>query len=63
MATLGVSALVFTHVFRLGGTDASGPLYGFVFLVALGVDYNICLMSRVRQEALATGCGRASCAV
>ncbi len=55
LATLGVSALVFTHVFGFSGTDASVPLYGFVFLVALGVDYNIFLMSRVREEALRHG--------
>ncbi|MGW6222080.1 MMPL family transporter [Streptomyces olivaceus] len=55
LATLGVSALVFTHVFGFNGTDASVPLYGFVFLVALGVDYNIFLMSRVRQESLHHG--------
>ncbi|MBZ6199368.1 MMPL family transporter [Streptomyces olivaceus] len=55
LATLGVSALVFTHVFGFSGTDASVPLYGFVFLVALGVDYNIFLMSRVRQESLHHG--------
>ncbi|MGS2644194.1 MMPL family transporter [Streptosporangium sp. G12] len=50
LATLGVSTLVFTHVFKFTGVDASVPLYGFVFLVALGVDYNIFLMSRVREE-------------
>lgn len=55
LATLGVSALVFTHVFGFSGTDASVPLYGFVFLVALGVDYNIFLMSRVREESLHHG--------
>ncbi|WP_308408036.1 MMPL family transporter [Streptomyces mayonensis] len=55
LATLGVSALVFTHVLGFSGTDASVPLYGFVFLVALGVDYNIFLMSRVRQESLHHG--------
>ncbi|MEV7792193.1 MMPL family transporter [Streptomyces sp. NPDC087512] len=55
LATLGVSALVFRHVFGFSGTDASVPLYGFVFLVALGVDYNIFLMSRVRQESLRHG--------
>ncbi|WP_374769245.1 MMPL family transporter [Streptomyces sp. NBC_01463] len=55
LATLGVSALVFKHVFGFSGTDASVPLYGFVFLVALGVDYNIFLMSRVREEALEHG--------
>ncbi|MFC1420899.1 MMPL family transporter [Streptacidiphilus cavernicola] len=50
-ATLGVSALVFPAVFDLHGADASVPLYGFVFLVALGVDYNIFLMTRVREES------------
>ncbi|MGQ4360417.1 MMPL family transporter [Streptomyces sp. SAS_272] len=54
-ATLGVSALVFRHVLGFGGTDPSVPLYGFVFLVALGVDYNIFLMSRVREESLRHG--------
>ncbi|MET9916325.1 MMPL family transporter [Streptomyces sp. NPDC006435] len=55
LATLGVSNLVFEHLLGFSGTDASVPLYGFVFLVALGVDYNIFLMSRVREEALAHG--------
>jgi RND superfamily putative drug exporter len=50
-ATLGTSALVFRHVFGFGGTDASFPLFVFVFLVALGIDYNIFLMTRVREEA------------
>ncbi|OCC14081.1 MMPL family transporter [Streptomyces sp. PTY087I2] len=54
-ATLGISSLVFTHVFGFSGTDSSVPLYGFVFLVALGVDYNIFLMSRVREESLRHG--------
>ncbi|MDX3075706.1 MMPL family transporter [Streptomyces sp. MI02-7b] len=54
-ATLGVSALVFPHVFGFSATDASVPLYGFVFLVALGVDYNIFLMTRVREETLRHG--------
>ncbi|WP_405813393.1 MULTISPECIES: MMPL family transporter [unclassified Streptomyces] len=54
-ATLGVSALVFRHAFGFSGTDSSVPLYGFVFLVALGVDYNIFLMSRVREESLRHG--------
>jgi putative drug exporter of the RND superfamily len=54
-AALGVSALVFDGVFDFPGADPSVPLYGFVFLVALGVDYNIFLMSRVREESLAHG--------
>ncbi|MFF8382969.1 MMPL family transporter [Streptomyces kanasensis] len=55
LATLGVSALVFERVLGFSGTDASVPLYGFVFLVALGVDYNIFLMSRVREETFLHG--------
>ncbi|WP_327112133.1 MMPL family transporter [Streptomyces sp. NBC_01341] len=55
LATLGISSLVFRHVFGFSGTDSSVPLYGFVFLVALGVDYNIFLMSRVREESLIHG--------
>ncbi|MFJ1752768.1 MMPL family transporter [Kitasatospora sp. NPDC088134] len=55
LATLGVSALVFPHVFGFSATDPSVPLYGFVFLVALGVDYNIFLMTRVREEAATHG--------
>jgi putative drug exporter of the RND superfamily len=50
-AALGVSALVFDHVFNFGGADTSFPLFVFVFLVALGIDYNIFLMTRVREEA------------
>jgi RND superfamily putative drug exporter len=52
---LGVSALVFDSVFGFPGADPAVPLYGFVFLVALGVDYNIFLMSRVREESLVHG--------
>lgn len=54
-ATLGVSALVFNHVFDFPGSDPVVPLFGFVFLVALGVDYNIFLMTRVREESLRLG--------
>jgi RND superfamily putative drug exporter len=54
-ATLGVSALVFNHVFDFVGADPAVPLYGFIFLVALGVDYNIFLMTRVREESLVHG--------
>lgn len=52
---LGVSALVFNEVLGFPGADPAVPLYGFVFLVALGVDYNIFLMSRVREESLVHG--------
>ena len=52
---MGVSALVFNHVFGFPGADPAVPLFGFVFLVALGVDYNIFLMTRVREEALKHG--------
>lgn len=55
VTALGVSALVFNHVFDFPGADPSVPLFGFVFLVALGVDYNIFLMSRVREESLKHG--------
>ena len=51
-AALGVSAFFFNHVFGFGGADTGFPLYVFVFLVALGIDYNIFLMTRVREEAI-----------
>jgi putative drug exporter of the RND superfamily len=54
-ATLGVSALVFRHVFGFSGSDPATPLYGFVFLVALGIDYSIFLMTRVREESAERG--------
>ncbi len=50
-ATMGISALVFNHVLALPGADPAVPLFGFIFLAALGVDYNIFLMTRVREEA------------
>jgi len=49
-AALGVSAVFFNHIFGFGGADTAFPLYAFVFLVALGIDYNIFLMTRVREE-------------
>ncbi len=52
---LGISALVFNGVFQFPGADAAVPLFGFVFLVALGIDYNIFLMTRVREESLTHG--------
>ncbi|MCC2319965.1 MMPL family transporter [Cellulomonas xiejunii] len=54
-ATIGISALVFNHVLDLPDADPVVPLYGFVFLVALGVDYSIFLMTRVREESLRVG--------
>jgi RND superfamily putative drug exporter len=51
-ATMGVSALMFNHVFDFPGSDPAIPLFGFIFLVALGIDYNIFLMTRVREETL-----------
>ena len=54
-ATLGVSALVFNYVFGFPGGDNSFPLFAFIFLVALGIDYNIFLMTRVREESLKIG--------
>lgn len=52
---MGVSALIFNHVLGFPGADPAVPLYGFVFLVALGIDYNIFLMTRVREESLTHG--------
>jgi putative drug exporter of the RND superfamily len=53
-ATMGVSALVFNHLLDFPGADPAIPLFGFIFLVALGIDYNIFLMTRVREESLNT---------
>ncbi|MBO0900083.1 MMPL family transporter [Cellulomonas sp. zg-ZUI22] len=54
-ATIGIAALVFDHVLDWPDADPVVPLYGFVFLVALGVDYSIFLMTRVREESLHVG--------
>ncbi|WP_431681856.1 MMPL family transporter [Kitasatospora sp. KL5] len=54
-AALGISAFVFTHGFHFEGEDNAFPLFVFVFLVALGIDYNIFLMTRVREESLHRG--------
>jgi RND superfamily putative drug exporter len=69
-AALGISALLFTEVFtRIGlfevndgfaHTDPGFPLFAFVFLVALGIDYNIFLMTRVREETAQHGTRRGS---
>ncbi|NUU21111.1 MAG: MMPL family transporter, partial [Streptomycetaceae bacterium] len=54
-AALGISVFVFEHVFHFAGQDNAFPLFVFVFLVALGIDYNIFLMTRVREEAAHRG--------
>jgi RND superfamily putative drug exporter len=54
-AAIGVSSLVFQDVLGFPGVDSTFPLHAFVFLVALGVDYNIFLISRVREEAARRG--------
>ena len=54
-SALGISALVFNHVLDLPGADPAVPLFAFVFLVALGIDYNIFLMTRVREETIKHG--------
>lgn len=48
---MGVAAIVFNQILKLPGADPAVPLYSFVFLVALGIDYNIFLMTRVREES------------
>jgi RND superfamily putative drug exporter len=50
-AAMGVGFFAFETIFDFPGADPSLPLWAFVFLVALGIDYNIFLMARVREEA------------
>jgi putative drug exporter of the RND superfamily len=57
-AALGVSALAFEHLFGFAGADPAFPLWTFVFLVALGTDYNIFLMTRVHEESKRHGTRR-----
>jgi RND superfamily putative drug exporter len=57
-AALGVSYFMFEVVFGFAGSDPSLPLFGFVFLVALGVDYNIFLAARAREETFTHGTRR-----
>ncbi len=61
-AALGISSLFFRHVFGFAGADTSVPLFVFVFLVALGIDYNIFLMTRVREESARSGTRRGALA-
>jgi putative drug exporter of the RND superfamily len=55
LAALGVGYFVFDVVFGFPGSDPSLPLFAFVFLVALGVDYNIFLVARAREETIRHG--------
>jgi len=55
VATLGACSLVFHHIFHFKGEDSGYPLFAFIFLVALGIDYNIFLMTRVREESFKLG--------
>jgi RND superfamily putative drug exporter len=55
LATLGACKIVFENIFHFKGADPSFPLFAFIFLVALGIDYNIFLMTRVREESIKLG--------
>ena len=55
VATLGACSIVFHHIFHFKGEDSGYPLFAFIFLVALGIDYNIFLMTRVREESIKLG--------
>jgi RND superfamily putative drug exporter len=55
LAALGVGYFVFDVVFDYPGSDPSLPLFAFVFLVALGIDYNIFLIARAREETIKHG--------
>ncbi len=59
-AALGISSLLFEYVFGFAGSDPGFPLFAFVFLVALGIDYNIFLMTRVREETARHGTRKGS---
>jgi RND superfamily putative drug exporter len=54
-ATMGISLVFFKEVLGHEAIDPAVPTFAFIFLVALGVDYNIFLMTRVREEALRHG--------
>ncbi len=55
LTAIAVSVLVFPVIFGVDAVDPSFPLFAFIFLVALGIDYNIFLMGRVREETIAHG--------
>jgi len=56
-ASMGISAMAFKG-FGWNGVDTGMPLFAFVFLVALGIDYNIFLMTRIREESARRGTRR-----
>ncbi|MGK5684067.1 MMPL family transporter [Actinoplanes sp. URMC 104] len=56
-AAFGGSVFVFETILGFKGVDYSVPLLAFLFLVALGVDYNIFLSSRAREETVRLGTG------
>ena len=58
LASLGACAVIFEYGFGFEGSDSAFPLLAFIFLVALGVDYNIFLMHRVREESQKLGTRR-----
>lgn len=55
LASLGIAWVLFTQVLGFAALDVSTPLIAFLFLVALGVDYNIFLVTRAREEAIEHG--------
>jgi RND superfamily putative drug exporter len=57
-AALGLSSLIFKYIYGFHMADSGFPLFVFVFLVALGIDYNIFLMTRVREETQRVGTRR-----
>jgi RND superfamily putative drug exporter len=59
-AALGLSGLIFDFIYGFENTDPGFPLFAFVFLVALGIDYNIFLMTRVREESINHGTRKGS---
>ena len=54
-AALGIAAAIFVPLLDLPGIDPTVPLLTFVFLVALGIDYNIFLLTRMREEVMRSG--------
>jgi RND superfamily putative drug exporter len=59
-AAIGISGLVFDFIYGHEYVDPGFPLFAFVFLVALGIDYNIFLMTRVREESISHGTRKGS---